>query len=210
MRNSKPPALATWLLEHFRSGSRNEYITGDLMEAYQTGYSRAWYWKQVLAAIVVSLYQEITAYPVLALRAIAVGMGTWFIYRYGVAPRLLSPLIRRFLQPSGFPFSPWGLTWWTLSLTVSAASGWIIARLDRPHRTGMVLVFATFSFFLQLKRLPWLWFDGANTLTNIRFVPYLLNNLAALTLPSLAILFGGLWGASPESEPKRQEQRPTP
>jgi hypothetical protein len=210
MRFSKPPALATWLLENFRSGSRNDHITGDLMEAYQSGCSRRWYWKQVLAAIIVSFYQEIKGHPVLALRAIAVGMGTWFIYRYGVAPRLLSPLVRRFLQPTGFPFSPWSLTWWTLSLTVNAASGWIIARLHRPHRTGMVLVFATFSFIVHLQTLPYLWFDGANALNNTRFLPYFLNNLAALTLPSVAILFGGLWGALPESEASEYEQHSAP
>jgi hypothetical protein len=164
------------------------------MEAYQRGCSRAWYWKQVLAAIMVNFRQEIMAHPVLALRAIAVGMSTWFLYRYGVAPRLLTPIARRFLQPSGFPFSPWALTWWIVSLTVSAASGWIIARLHRPHRIGMVLVFAAFSFILQLQRLPWIWFHGANALTNTRFLPYLLYDLAALILPSLAILFGGLSG----------------
>jgi hypothetical protein len=210
MRSSKPPAVATWLLEHFRSGSRNDYLTGDLMEAYQRGCSRAWYRKQVLVAIVVSFRQEIMAHPVLALRAIAVGMAPWYLYRYGLTPTLLSPLFKRFLQPSGFPLSPWALTWWIISLTVSAASGWIIARLHGPHRTGMVLVFATFSFILQLQRLPWICFHGANALTNTRFLPYLLNDLANLILPSLAILFGGLSTASPESEPSGQEQHSPP
>ena len=45
------------------------------MEAYQRGRSRAWYWKQVLAAIVVSFYQEIMAHPVLAFRAIVDRLG---------------------------------------------------------------------------------------------------------------------------------------
>jgi hypothetical protein len=58
MTSSKPPAVATWLLEHLQSGSRKDHITGDLMEAYQRGRSRAWYWKQVLAAITVSFCQE--------------------------------------------------------------------------------------------------------------------------------------------------------
>jgi hypothetical protein len=58
MRSSKPPAVATWLLEHLQSGSRKDYITGDLMEAYQLGRSRVWYWKQVLGAITVSFCQE--------------------------------------------------------------------------------------------------------------------------------------------------------
>jgi len=59
MRNAHPPLLATWLLEHLQFGSRNDHITGDLMEAYQRGRSRAWYWKQVLAAIIVSFCQEV-------------------------------------------------------------------------------------------------------------------------------------------------------
>jgi TonB family protein len=58
MRPSRPPVVATWLLEHFRSGSTNDCITGDLIEAYQGGCSRAWYWKQVLAAIIVSFYSR--------------------------------------------------------------------------------------------------------------------------------------------------------
>ena len=59
MRTSRPPVVATWLLEHFRSGSRNDCITGDLMEAYQRGCSRGWYWKQMFAAIIVSYCQEV-------------------------------------------------------------------------------------------------------------------------------------------------------
>ena len=94
MRNSKPPAVATWLLEHFRSGSRNEYITGDLMEAYQRGCSRGWYWKQVLAAIIVSLCQEVVTHPVLALRAIAVGWAVQYAFGHSVGICLLVPLTR--------------------------------------------------------------------------------------------------------------------
>ena len=58
MTSSNPPTVATWLLEHLQSGSRNDHITGDLMEAYQRGRSRAWYWKQVLAAIIVNFCQK--------------------------------------------------------------------------------------------------------------------------------------------------------
>ena len=111
MRSSKPPRVATWLLEHFRSGSRNDYITGDLMEAYQCGRSRAWYWRQVLTAITVSFCQEIMSHPVLALRAIAIGWAAWFLYYDGIGPRLMGPFVRRFFVPSGFPFSPSTLIW---------------------------------------------------------------------------------------------------
>jgi hypothetical protein len=168
------------------------------MEAYQRGRSRAWYWRQVLAAIIVSFYQEIMSHPVLALRAISVGWATWFLFYYGAGPRLLGPFVRRFFVPSGFPFSPSALIWWTAALFVFAASGWIVARLHHARRNGMVLVFAASVFIFRLRMLPWIGSLAADTMTNSRFLPYLLFSLEALFLPPLAILFGGLWGAPPE------------
>jgi hypothetical protein len=53
MKTLIPPRLATWLLEHFVTSSNTEAILGDLTERYQAGKSRAWYWRQVVTAIVV-------------------------------------------------------------------------------------------------------------------------------------------------------------
>jgi hypothetical protein len=201
---SRPPAVAAWLLGHLQSGCCSEHIIGDLTEAYQSGRSRVWYWKQVLAAIFFSFCQEIMAHPVLALRALATGWATWYLIRYG-AVRSLVPLTRRLLQTSGFPFSPFGLAWTAISLVLLAGNGWIVARLHRPHRTGMVLLFAASVLVLDLSRgLPWIWFEGTNTLTNTRFLPYLLAALDPLILQPLAILLGGLWGASAERESRQQ------
>lgn len=96
---------------------------------------------------------------------------------------------------------------WTAALCVLTASGWIVARLHRPHRTGMVLVFAASVFVFRLRMLPWIGSLAADTLTNSRFLPYLLFNLETLLLPSLAILVGGLGGAPPEIESKPQAER---
>jgi hypothetical protein len=206
MRSSKPPRVATWLLEHFRSGSGGDYITGDLMEAYQRGRSRAWYWKQVLTAIVVSFYQEIMAHPLLALRAVAIGWAaTWFSFDYGIRP--LAPLLRRFVVFSGYPFGPSMLIGFALSLLVLAASGWFVARLHHSHRVAMVLLFAASVFIFQLQALPSIWRSAADTLTNTRFLPYLIYGLERQFLWPAAIVFGGLWGASSEIESKVQEQR---
>ena len=206
MRLSKPPAVATWLLEHFRPGSRNDYITGDLMEAYTSGRSRTWYWKEALAAIVIGICEVVMRNPLLALRAISVGWATLFLFYYGVAPRLLGPFVRRFFLPSGFPFSPSMLVGFTMSLFVRAASGWIVARLHRTHRIAMVLLFAASVSIVQLRMLPSVWFEAANTLTNTRFLPYLIYGLELQILWPAAILVGGLWRAAPESESTDQEQ----
>lgn len=37
MRRIEPPATATWLLEHFTPGERNEALAGDLLEEFQNG-----------------------------------------------------------------------------------------------------------------------------------------------------------------------------
>ena len=55
-------ALATWMLEHLTFGSRNESLSGDLLEEFQSGRSVGWYWRQALSAIAVSLSSRSRAY----------------------------------------------------------------------------------------------------------------------------------------------------
>jgi hypothetical protein len=54
MMKRSPPALATWLMEHFASDYQRESLVGDLIEQYRQGASRFWYWKQVVAALFVA------------------------------------------------------------------------------------------------------------------------------------------------------------
>jgi hypothetical protein len=49
--NTIPPRIATWLLERFGPGYRNESLVGDILEEYQQGRTRGWYWRQTLVAI---------------------------------------------------------------------------------------------------------------------------------------------------------------
>jgi hypothetical protein len=58
MKSSKPPALATWLVEHVSPGRRNEALAGDLLEQFSQGRSITWYWRQVLVAILAAFLKE--------------------------------------------------------------------------------------------------------------------------------------------------------
>ena len=59
MTLSKPPALATWMLEHLVLASDTDALAGDMMEEFNRCGSAGWYWRQVFAAIVVGLSREL-------------------------------------------------------------------------------------------------------------------------------------------------------
>jgi hypothetical protein len=61
MKPSEPPELATWLLEHFVLGNKNEALAGDLLEEFRQRRTVAWYWRQVLGAILVGFLSELRA-----------------------------------------------------------------------------------------------------------------------------------------------------
>jgi hypothetical protein len=50
MTKRSPPRLATWILMHIASDYRQDSFIGDLIEQFEHGKTRAWYWAQVLAA----------------------------------------------------------------------------------------------------------------------------------------------------------------
>lgn len=68
-KSVEPPRLATWLLERFSSES--ESLAGDLIESFQHGSSSGWYWRQVLAAILIELPQLMRKHLVLFAYTIA-------------------------------------------------------------------------------------------------------------------------------------------
>jgi hypothetical protein len=196
VRLSKPPFLATWLLNHFLPGSENDHIIGDLMEAYDAGRSRTWYWKEVIAAITIGVSKKTVKQPLLALRAMTFGWGSWLLFYYIVAPKVLNPVFKRIFTPSGYPFSLSRLTWLVTTLLVLVGGGWIVARL---HRATVVLFALSFSIN-QLRNLPWIWSTATNSLTNTRFLPYFIFELEVQLLFPAAIVLGGLLTRTNDSE----------
>jgi len=63
MMGRVPPKAALWVLEKWGSPYHGESLAGDLIEQYQEGRSRAWCWKQVLAAILIARARSIRAMP---------------------------------------------------------------------------------------------------------------------------------------------------
>jgi hypothetical protein len=62
MKAIPPTALATWMLDHLTLGARNESLSGDLLEELHSGRSTAWYWRQTISAIAITLCTRTRAY----------------------------------------------------------------------------------------------------------------------------------------------------
>ena len=136
MRSSKPPAVATWLLEHAGFPTTDGIVAGDLLEEYRRGRSAGWYWRQVLAAIIVGWAGVVRRQKMLALRA---ALFTWAV-NYAV-----TVLGRRLVAGLAGPASGGAtiqLALWGVCFLGSAASGLAVGLLHRRNRNAMLLTSA--------------------------------------------------------------------
>jgi hypothetical protein len=135
------------LLERLLPSQDIDALLGDIDEEARRR-SPFWYWGQIVAAIVVGSYRAVRQHPFLALRAVGVGLLTLVVV---FAPA--SPLLRvvRVLSESGYYVGPYWLTLppnafrylpALVNMLGFAASGWMIARVDREHGIATVMAWA--------------------------------------------------------------------
>jgi preprotein translocase subunit SecY len=134
----EPPSVATWLLKHL--GRRNDALAGDLLEEYRRGRSAAWYWRQVLTAIVVSRRTE-------ALLSVGI-LGIYWIGHYlpilGANTSALVSLGRQ-RQVATFQF-------YDLSVGGNLAPVTMVALGIMPYVSASVLVQLLALFWRSLRR----------------------------------------------------------
>jgi hypothetical protein len=156
----------------------------------------------VLAAIWIGVWSAIFSHKLLALRAVATGCATNYVFLF---------LLRKLLQPLQ-PLAPMGsFRLWIASLSfilvTQAVTGWVVARTHRSHPIPMVSVFATWSLVWGLVST----IDASyatmlllDSLDQPRFRPYLALYLAGNLLPVLAVVTGLLLGGIAGAHPRRQ------
>lgn len=190
MRPSEPRA-ATWLLKYF---CQNEALIGDLLEEYRQGRSASWYGRQVLMAILVGCGGEVRANKLLAVRAVVTGWAASILFYY----LMTLPVHKLYWWATAGLRANRNEMWWSHYYTYPVAfvpciggflSGWLVARLYRPNRVAMVYVFVV---FMLLAQFPEVFRLATDSLTNSRFLPYLLDYLLRENLFLASILFGGL------------------
>jgi hypothetical protein len=172
-------------------------LLGDIEEESRRR-SRLWFWGQIVAAVVVGSYRTVRKHPLLALRAVGVGLVTLVVV-FAPAPRLLH-VVRVMSDGAGYPVGPYWLTLppnafryfpELVNVLGFATSGWMITRFHRAHGMEMLLPWALLVCALPLYVIvDALTYHGRPmTLTG----PVVGGFLSSLSLPAWVVL-GGVFG----------------
>jgi hypothetical protein len=181
VKPTNPPALATKLLESFAAERTSEALLGDLIEQYQGGRSRVWYWRQVLQAVAISAGREVRRRKLQSISAIIVGCVTALPLCY-----FLTSLAARFVV--GYKTY---LVFLPLTFFSAAVSGWIVRR---SHPRPMVVIYAGFCLVASAVAFAlYAWLPNFERIP----VPVLAYFFAVdFIIGPLGVLAGGLWGSS--------------
>lgn len=192
------------LLERLLPSQDIDALLGDIDEESRRR-SSFWYWGQIVAAIVVGSYREVRRHPLVALRAVGVGLLTLIVV-FAPASRLLN--VVRVLSEGGYYAGPYWLTlppnaFRYLPALVNvlgfAASGWMIVRVDRAHGIAMAILWAAlmcgFSAYAVIDLLDHFARHGRLVL---RTGPNVVGFLSTLSLPAWVVL-GGVLGLRPRT-----------
>ena len=194
----RPPVVATWLLLRLATHRSNEALVGDLTEEFQHRPSRLWYWRQALAAVFVSWWEDVRAHKLLTLRALALGTFLpWLYFRYAYYP---AAHFDEWLFASGFfdHFVGWPyprVAEWIAGTVGSCGSFWLVGRFHRP---SMVVVVYLFVLLIgDVPRLAWIYSSGYPRVL-FSVIP---GALTVFTLFRLPMLIVGLWAAQAQARP---------
>ena len=145
---NRPSTVALWLLR--RSGA-SEALTGDLIETFHQGRSRAWFWKQVLIVIALTVLTSLGQH--------------WPHLAFAVTGTL-SPF---FLEHSMFRLQS-GIPWWDLSWP------WSMLVFEGSFFCLIPLAAAPVLIVGQLARSEFRWAGLLRTLlfahSALLFIPY--------------------------------------
>ena len=200
------PPVATWLLHQFRPD--DAALAGDLLEEMADGRSQAWYWRQVLRAIVARTMKEVRRHPYVALHAMATG---WIVL-------LLTFVLFGDLVAEAIAEALWGWTrpeayrtgyWWPfhvsatiVSYTGFAVSAYAVVRLHRlsmllPYALSVVVVLVTSAAFFDWLARPIAMPHSLFYLVSVS-LPYTWRS--GFILAPLVILMSGLTCAALETD----------
>jgi hypothetical protein len=151
MKPTSSTALATWMLDHLTLGARNESLSGDLLEELHSGRSTAWYWRQTLSAIAVTLSTRTRPYLVPLLFSAG-----WSLLYPTLWPAIVhsaaAQTLANHFTPSDLPFSTGlGFVAEIAPVTLFIALGFFVYLISHKHtRTSTIRLMASLSISLNV------------------------------------------------------------
>jgi len=198
----KPPNVASGLLRYF--GQVDEGAVGDLLEEFESGKSRAWYWRQTAGVMCAAVVREIRVHPIALVVCVLIGS----FVSWEVAPTVVRFTIdaafrsytRRYFADGGVPpplFWPVnGIFNFAINLCANALGGFAAVRCYRGYRPLMALSFATVVACQHIALVVSLSivYDAAAVPPHYVFDPMLPLNVTVLVVPPTGALVGGMLG----------------
>ena len=190
----RPPRLASLLLERLAPG--NEALLGDLEEEFSGGRSRAWYWRQVMAAIALQGPLAVRARGLVAAENFVTGIITLIMIGfYAVFVVNVTEWLLRFegVQVGArLPNALGALNGLSFVLTffLGLAAGRWIAKGHRLHRVASIIMFGGLTMLCAGAALR----AVSIAADSPAFLPEILSQVA-ITAPFVIGLVGGVSAA---------------
>jgi hypothetical protein len=202
MNSRCAPRAATWLLERVGGRSRFDPLIGDLVEQFEAGHSRLWYWRQSLGTLAIDIAQTLRLHAFSFIAAIAAGYALIWLLD-AVYPYAFHSLHENLSASSAHPWTPQAVL--RVSATVIAGllanalifvTVWVVTRIHRANPRTVLSVFAT---AVTARYVPGLARLAIHAATDPQFTASLVSQHLHLMTPvawqALCILAAGLWVA---------------
>lgn len=195
MNSRAAPRTATWLLERLGRGPRFEPLIGDLVEQFEEGRSRLWYWRQAIGALASQLRRALRAHASSFIAAIVAGCALNSLSQLGCSMAFQSV----YVNLAEVKRHPWAveaivrLAGMQANMAADYAlcftSAWLVTRLHRAHPRAVLLAFVA---ALIARNLPTIArpFDGS---PDTGFGVSVATHVILTALQVACTLVGGLW-----------------
>jgi len=170
---------------------------GDLIEQYRQGRSGIWYWRQVLAAILVGIAHDLASHKTLALRAVTIGLTLYYLFSFpvtwagGIAENWVSQQVI-LCEPGSFWCQFWRnqLSAELLIYVAGAVSGGIVARMHHKHWVAMLSLYTASVLIFECGMVSWMVSQTISPIPISR-VALIMANLTVVVRP-LSVFVGGI------------------
>ena len=194
-----PPAVALWCLTRVAVGVRGEALVGDLLERFEAGETRAWFWRQTVAALAFVFLRAVREHGLSFFRALGAAAGVLCVMRLvnpWITAKMISFQMHQMLEfdPNWTRHVGWGLVFWAFHIFQTCIwfgiAGWLAARIHRAHPR---LIITVCTVLVVAVNVPLLIHQAGNVMTHSRFLPAFIGTLTFTFLAADAMLWCGLW-----------------